>query len=139
MARIAFFTLGVLHGPGDDPRGRGFFERTDRTFAAAAGSPGFIATAEGGDPAVWGVPTQPARFAAAEFTGRVVQTLTLWHDLPAVFAFAYTGAHAEALSQRQAWFVKQEWPGSTRPMCSTGRRPESARPLWRNAGTRRCW
>ena len=41
---------------------------------------------------------------------RAPATLSLWADLESVYAFAYRGPHAEALSKRKEWFVKADWP-----------------------------
>src|SRR5581483_11172581 len=50
------------------------------------------------------VPEGRLPFAAAP------QTLSLWQDLSSVQAFAYSGAHLEALQKRKEWFRAPQWP-----------------------------
>lgn len=113
MTRVAFLTIGLLHGTDEDPRIQGFLERIDLNLAVAAGSEGFIgrsvADEETGEHS-WGPWVTPAIFRKEEYLNRRPQTLSLWNDLEPVFAYAYSGGHAEALSQRKAWFVKPTWP-----------------------------
>lgn len=109
MARIALLTTGVMVGRETDPRMRGFFERNEATLAAAESSPGFYAAAahDGADP--WHAVARPAIFAAEEYAGRIADMLSVWEDLEAVYAFAYSGIHARALRRRKEWFVEGEW------------------------------
>jgi len=112
MARVALFTVGILHAP-DGPRVQGFFDRGDATFAAAEASPGFMGRClydEATEADTWGVATQPVVFDQEEFTDRVAQTLSVWRDLDSVFAFAYSGLHGEAISKRKEWFLHSQWP-----------------------------
>ena len=51
----------------------------------------------------------PAFFVAEQYPGAPA-TLSLWDDLESVYAFPYNGRHAEALSKREDWFRKPEWP-----------------------------
>jgi hypothetical protein len=88
---------------------KGFFERNEATFAAAEANPGFYAAAENDEADPWHAVTRPAIFAAEEYAGRVADTLSVWKDLEAVYAFAYTGLHARALHRRKEWFVEGEW------------------------------
>ena len=112
MARVAFMTIGIMHGLEDDPREKGMLDRVDANFAAAAANRGFIWRSEDdpaeGDP--WGMRFRPAVFAAEEYAGRLAPTLSLWQDIESVFEFSYQGLHAEALSHRKEWFIKTQWP-----------------------------
>jgi len=46
----------------------------------------------------------PACYPKLDDTERFAMTLSLWDDLESVAAFAYNGAHAEALMRRKDWF-----------------------------------
>lgn len=110
MARVALMTTGVMAGREDDPGMYGFFARTGINFATAESSPGFCAVAGYDDANPWHIGARPPLFAGEEYAGRIADTLSVWTDLESVFAFAYNGVHAEALSHRRQWFVKGEWP-----------------------------
>src|SRR5262249_7755666 len=62
---------------------------------------------------------------------QLAMTLSLWRDLDSVAAFAYNGAHAEALSKRADWFTKGAWPGYVAWWVE-----ESHRPSWKEAADR---
>ncbi|HEX2347934.1 MAG TPA: DUF3291 domain-containing protein [Ktedonobacterales bacterium] len=110
MARVAFFTFGVLQEPRGHPQTRGFEERVAASFAEASGSPGFIGYPQG----MHALPDDPTlEWPAAKGPQReAMMTLSLWRDLASVFAFAYglRGVHNEALKLRKQWFVAPEWP-----------------------------
>jgi hypothetical protein len=112
MAKLAFFTFGILRETEDHPQTQGFFNLANRNFAAAEQSGGFI-DRSGYDDEIghsnWGNQVS-SRFFRADGLGTVAQTLSLWEDLESVFAFAYAGVHAKALSRRKEWFFKPEWP-----------------------------
>ena len=112
MARLAFLTIGVLHEP-EGPQVQGFFDRIEANFNAAEQSEGYldrsIVDEETGKKG-WGNWVAPQVFQKDEFLNRRPATLSLWQDLESVFAFAYNGPHAEALSKRREWFVKGDWP-----------------------------
>lgn len=113
MAKVAFMTIGLLKEPYGSPHGQGFVDRIEATFAAAESSEGFIGrstTDEETGEETWGTWTTPGVFQKDEYQDRRPETLSLWHDLESVFAFAYNGLHAEALSKRREWFVKPQWP-----------------------------
>ncbi|HEU5346697.1 MAG TPA: DUF3291 domain-containing protein [Ktedonobacterales bacterium] len=110
MARVAFFTFGVLREPRGHPQTRGFEDRIAASFAEASASPGFICypqqmRVEPDDLGViWPAAKGPEREA--------MMTLSLWESLEAVFAYSYhlRGVHNEALKLRKEWFVEPEWP-----------------------------
>lgn len=112
MAKLAFMTTGLLHEPFGAPSMQGFEDRTPPTFAVAEKSEGFLARSgyEAEDELVWGARETPTVFGREDYEARGADTLSLWQDLESVFAFAYNGTHAEALSHRKGWFVHGSWP-----------------------------
>jgi hypothetical protein len=117
MPRIAFITFGVLRERGDHPAMQGFFDRSGAAFVRAEASHGHVdhyrgqsdqyrVSAEGCPFGAYAT----GRFVTADLAGREEQTLSLWADLEAVFAFAYGAVHAEALRHRTDWFLKPAWP-----------------------------
>ncbi|MEL3891840.1 DUF3291 domain-containing protein [Ferrovibrio sp. MS7] len=115
--RLALYTFGIFIRPSADPANDGFHARNDINLAAAECSEGFIArSGYDGDPgpASWG-PHRYPRFYSGE--GHSPSTLSLWRDLNAPYAYAYSGIHAEALSRGRDWFqrplappLKPAWP-----------------------------
>ncbi len=95
MVKVAFYTFTILHEGKEHPKYKGFFDRVPFIFESAEkaslAEPGFF------------VDDQHA-------TQAPLATLSVWEDLESVYAFAYHGRHAEALSKRQEWFIKSEWP-----------------------------
>lgn len=113
MSKLAFLTIGVLNKPGDDPQIQSFWDRVDGAFQAAENSEGFLGRSIFDDvreQESWGNWTVPSCFKNEEYTDLTPSTLSLWRDLESVFAFAYNGLHAEALSKRREWFIKSDWP-----------------------------
>jgi hypothetical protein len=112
VSRLAFYTFAVLRERPGHPLVEGFFERVASNNAAAAASEGFLGQSEL-DPVTgresWGDLVMP-RFFREEVHAAAPRALSLWRDLESVFAFAYSGAHAEALTRRKEWFVRPEWP-----------------------------
>ncbi len=114
---LALYTFGIFIRPYADPANDSFHARNDINLAAVECSDGFIArSGYDGDPgpASWGPHCYP-RFYAAE--GHSPSTLSLWRDLDAPYAYAYSGIHAEALSRGREWFqrpaappLKPAWP-----------------------------
>jgi hypothetical protein len=110
--RIAFFTLGVMKAPIGDAVVQGFVDRIGNVYAAAEGSAGFfersirdVNTWEHS----WGPVMVPRCLPSRPLT-QYAMTLSLWCDLESVAAFAYHGAHREALSKREDWFIRGSWP-----------------------------
>jgi hypothetical protein len=110
MARVAFFTFGVLRRPTSHPQSQGFVDRIAGAFAEASAAAGFIGypqekEARPDNPRlVWPAAKGPDREA--------MMTLSLWQDLESVFAFSYArqGVHSDALRLRKEWFLKPAWP-----------------------------
>jgi hypothetical protein len=112
MAKVAFFTFGILREAQGHPQVQGFFDLNVRTGEAAEQSAGFIGRStlnpETGQH-TWGERGHP-RFFRGEEHAQAPRTLSLWADLESVFAFAYAGVHAKALRQRTEWFLPPAWP-----------------------------
>jgi hypothetical protein len=107
MAKLAFYTFGILREARTHPQVQGFLDRTGRVLTTADGSAGMIKRSAAN--ARWGEKTFP-RFFTGDPPDGAAATLSLWEDLESVFAFAYAGVHAEALRHRKEWFVPPGWP-----------------------------
>ncbi len=114
MARVAFYTFGILHESGDHPRTEPFVDRIPSVFAGAENSKGFVDRSKGRqnpeDGLHWGDPQAHPRFFVEDQHPDAPATISLWDDLESVYAFAYSGRHAEVLGKRKEWFVNPEWP-----------------------------
>lgn len=112
MPRLAFLTIGSLQAVWGSPSMQSFMQSTPAVFASAASSEGCLAVLEGeADPSDPAGPVAPPRvFQNPGYDNRLAATLTLWQDLELVFAFAYHGVHAEALTHRKEWFDHGSWP-----------------------------
>src|SRR4051812_43075480 len=112
MEKVAFYTFGILREASDHPQVQGFYDRIDDNFELAEHSDGFVDRSRFVielDRHNWGERINPWFFI--EGTHSVPPaTLSLWENLESVFAFAYSGLHAESLSHRQEWCLKPEWP-----------------------------
>jgi hypothetical protein len=104
VARLAFYTFGILREPRGHPQVQGFSDRSPGAVESAKGTDGFIALL-GDRPVDFG-----PRFYDPAVDGGAPQTLSLWTNLESVFAFAYRGRHAEALRGRKEWFKEPNWP-----------------------------
>ena len=104
--KLAFLTVAVLHEPIGHARVQGFVDRVPAVYAAADASAGFQARSIR-DVATWkhswGDVVLPKCYPKLE-NDQVAMTLSLWDDLESVAAFAYKGAHSEALANRKDWF-----------------------------------
>ncbi len=141
MSQIAFMTFGVLVAPWGDASVSGFEARLERTFAAAEGSQGFVARSIGGEPTSgdpsglgeWGPSRRSSLYPGSHDPDRELEasTLSLWRDLESVHAFAYSGAHLDALRHRAEWFEPRRWPAYVAWWV-----PDDAIPSWDEAYTR---
>ncbi len=111
--KLAFLTVGVLHEPVSHPRSQGFMDRVPSVYAAADQSHGFIArsirdlqTFEHS----WGPVRIPRCFSHVQDLNRLPTTLSIWDDLESVAAYAYSGAHGEAMTKRKDWFESHPNP-----------------------------
>lgn len=106
-------TIGTLHEPFGHPASQGFVDRVPSVFEAADKSDGFVARSERDMDTYersWGEIIIPNCYAAVEDPLRLPSTLSLWDDLESVAAYAYHGAHGEAMTKRREWFAKTDLP-----------------------------
>ena len=111
--KLAFLTIGVLHEPLGHPRVQGFLDRIPAVFAAAEASSGFVDRASGaltGEEHRWGDPITPRCIELSPNSMQVPASLSIWDDLESVAAYAYRGAHGEAMSKRKEWFADRDIP-----------------------------
>jgi hypothetical protein len=112
MKRLAIYNFNNFRLPSAHPANDGFHQRNDLNFAAAETSDGFIARSgyvgEPG-PESWGEQVFP-RFYVENGDGSAPSTLSLWKDLPSLFAFVYAETHIEAMRNARAWFDRHRWP-----------------------------
>jgi hypothetical protein len=105
--KLAFMTIGILHERVGDPQVQGFVDRLPSVYAAAESSDGFYARSirnmETWEHS-WGHQEPPSCYPKPDDDARLAMTLSLWKDIESVAAFAYHGAHGEALSKRNEWF-----------------------------------
>lgn len=105
MMRIAFYTFGILQESRGHEQVQGFFDRVNTVMAQAGRTVGFM----GVDDGTWGPMVYPGFFDERKHSPPQI-TLSLWADLESVCAFAYRGAHADALKKRRDWALDGEWP-----------------------------
>jgi len=130
MSRVAFATGGILRQARGHEQVQGFIDWLQSVFEAAETTEGFIDRSrwekEGGD-------RVDPHFFDKNKHAFVAPTLSVLVDLLSVYAFAYNGRHAEALSHRKDWFSMLYWPayvvwpmlsgGSVMTMSLRGRKP----------------
>jgi Domain of unknown function (DUF3291) len=112
-SKLAFLTVAVLRDPVGTPGAQGFVDRIPSVYGSADGSEGFIARSIRDVETwahSWGDPVAPSCWGKVDDEKRLAMTLNLWADLESVAAFAYHGAHGEALSKRTEWFDRSELP-----------------------------
>jgi hypothetical protein len=132
--RIAFFTYGVLKQPIGHPEVQGFIDRIESVYGAAEGSLGFFARSERNVQTwehSWGPVLAPQCTPQGVTLNELAMALSLWRDLESVAAFAYRGAHGEALSKRKEWFRSGEWPTYVAWWVN-----ENHKPNWKEAADR---
>lgn len=109
---LALYTFGQFIEPAENPANDGFRELNDPVFALADRAEGLIARsgyASDPGPEPWGPEVYP-RFHDDRGDGWAPATLSLWQDIESLFAFTYSGLHAQALGRGREWFVKPSWP-----------------------------
>lgn len=110
--QLALYTFGIFRLPADHRVNDGFRVPNDPVFASVDRAEGLIARsgyASDDDPNSWGTEIYP-RFYREQGDGWSPATLSLWRDLESVFAFTYSGLHAQALARGREWFAKSTWP-----------------------------
>jgi len=141
MAKLAFYTYGILEDSHGSPHSKGFVDRVSFVFESAEKDEGFIDRAgsrylETQD-SPWGDPAASPRFTAEQREARIkddsvttaasdefeAATVSIWDDWESVYAFAYNGRHMEALKKRSEWFVKPDWPTSVAWWVKDGETP----------------
>ncbi len=118
---IAFYTVGLLKHPYEHPELSGLWRAGSSVFGAAEASAGFL------NQVPWDGVTAP-EFSPLGQT-YPAQTLSVWVDLEAVFAFAYRGAHAQAMRRRKKWFLD----GDEQPSYVAWWIEENQTPTWAEA------
>ena len=105
-------TIGALHEPMGHPKVQGFLDRVPAVYAAADSSEGFQNRSHrdmGTFQHSWGPTVVPKCFGLLD-PAQAPTTLSLWDDLESVAAFAYHGAHGEAMGKRKEWFESHSAP-----------------------------
>lgn len=124
---VALYTFGQFLRPSEDPVNDGFHERNDANLAAADRAAGLIGRS-GYDsdpgPESWGPQVFPRFFDDPNGDGWAPSTLSWWRDIESLWAYTYSGIHAEALAHGRAWFRKGNWPPLV--MWWTDQRPDWA-------------
>lgn len=130
---LALYTFGIFRRPSADPVNDSFHALNDINLAAVEIAEGFVArSGYDGDPgpASWGQHAYP-RFYVQHADAHSPSTLSLWRNLEAPFAFAYTGIHAQALARGRDWFLqpvpppqKPAWPPYVLWWVTAGHRPD---------------
>jgi len=111
--KLAFMTIGILEEPFGHPRSQGFVDRIPGVFAAADASSGFVARSIRDMETYqrsWGELEIPNGYAHIGDVLRLPSTMSIWEDMESVAAFAYHGAHGEAMSKRREWFQVNDVP-----------------------------
>ncbi len=129
MPRLAFYTIGILHEPWGHPRVQGFVDRIPTVFEAAEAGSGFVDRSRFDRDAqveTWGDFVMPRCFPPDSDPRQVPATLSLWTDLESVAAFAYHGAHGEAMGKRREWFQESGLPGYVAWWVPDGHQPDWA-------------
>lgn len=112
MKRLAFMTYGRLVADYGAPRIQGFRDRVPNVYDSADRSQGFIARSirdlENFSHS-WGEVVAP-RCWGGHPGSDIAATLSVWEDLESVAAFAYHGAHADAMKRRRDWFLEADVP-----------------------------
>ena len=108
---LCLFTSSVLLGPLASEQSRPFVQAIPETYAAAEQAPGFVWRPPPTETILdeIGTPKRGAYGAIPSFyedPDRVVQTLSVWTDLPSAWNYVYRGMHLSALKQRAEWMEK---------------------------------
>jgi len=128
LKRLAIYNFNNFRLPSEHPANDGFHARNDLNFTAAEMCDGFLArSGYEGDPGPesWGEQVFP-RFYIDNGGGTAPSTLSLWQDLPSLFAFVYADIHLEAMKNARLWFDRHAWPPYVLWWVDDGHRPHWA-------------
>ena len=106
MARLAVLTFGIFHNELGNTGLATFYDRGPSIINMAEKIPGFIKLT--GDKSDRDEPH--SRYLSDTDTIGTSEIISLWTDLEPLFAFVYSGLHAEALNKRSQWFAKGAFP-----------------------------
>lgn len=132
QAMLALYTFGQFIAASAHPSNQGFHDRNDANLLAVDRAAGLIGrSGYAGDPGPesWGAQVFPRMFTDPFGDGWAPSTLSLWQDIESIWAFTYSGIHAEALTGARSWFQKGDWPPLVLWWTDT-------RPTWAEAITR---
>lgn len=110
--KLAFMTYGHLIEAFGHPSVQTFGEAAMGVFSAADGNDGMVdrhRRLEDRPDLAWGAVVSPKCWGG-EVLPCTVATLSIWNDIESVTAFAYHGAHGEAMRRRHEWFVHPGLP-----------------------------
>ncbi|MEO1493772.1 MAG: DUF3291 domain-containing protein [Pseudomonadota bacterium] len=123
----ALYTFGIFRERAESEVNAEFHRRNDPILASVAQADGFVARAgyddEDGDPPEWGPQVWP-RWYVELGDGWSPATLSVWEDLEAIAAYAYSGFHGEAVRMGRQWFVDGPWPPFVIWWIADGTRPD---------------
>ncbi len=131
--QLAFMTFGRLLEPFGHTTVQGFVDRVPTVYAAADSLPGFVARSERSLDDYshsWGPIVAPQCWGG-EVDSHVASTLSVWESLESVAAFAYHGAHGEAMKLRKEWFQQPGLPEQVAWWIEEGEAP-----TWQEAAIR---
>lgn len=110
---LALYTFGQFIEAADHPSNQGFHDRNDANLAAVDRAHGLIGRSGYDDdpgPESWGPQVYPRFFRDRHGDEWSPSTLSLWQDIESIWAYTYSGIHAEALTKARGWFQKGDWP-----------------------------
>jgi hypothetical protein len=121
------YNFGLHVAAADAPEVQGFVRREPLNFAAAEKAQGFVGRSGyrgTPGPRSWGVMAYP-RFLKGSGFDSGPSSLSLWHDIESLMAFAYAGVHAEAIEKcTQLEPERNDWPPLVLWWVEAGRRPD---------------
>jgi hypothetical protein len=125
VPKVAFFTFGHLIENFGHEAVQGFVDRVPGVYGAANALEGFIARSERDMETYkhsWGEIVTPKCWGEGDLP-RTAATLSEWEGIEPVAAFAYHGAHGEAMKHRNDWFIHNGLPEQTAWWIEDGETP----------------
>lgn len=123
--RLAVATIATLYEPLSHSKMSGFLERIPGIYDAVDVSPGLIDRSTIEDS--WGPITLPRCYPDLPLDQQP-STFTIWADIESLVAFAYYGAHGEAMPHRKEWVRPGSNPSYVLWWIKPGHKPN-----WREA------